>query len=264
MVSVPDAIDHPEGAKPRHGVRHHLHPRPDTEYLQVVTEQTHACGPLEVMKSVALLRPLALSLTTALGLLITAPTALAQATAPADPTAAASSPAKKELVARLLKIQQPGIERLARAMTEEPAAVLMERAEQVIAARVPKERQQALAKEIEADVQKYLNDTVPQVRSRAVQLAPSSVGGVMESKFSEDELRQVVTLLESPAYAKYQQLSGDMQQALQARLVAETRATVEPRVQALEKSVSDRLKAATGATGAPQAKPAAPAKPAGK
>ena len=32
-------------------------------------------------------------------------------------------------------------------MTEEPAAVLMERAEQVIAARVPKERQQALAKE---------------------------------------------------------------------------------------------------------------------
>lgn len=248
MVSAPAALDHPG----------------DTKHPQAVTEQTHACGPLGAMKTVALLRPLTLSLTTALGLLLTAPAALAQAT-PAEAPAAASSPAKKELVTRLLKLQQPGIERLARAMTEEPAAVLMERAEQVIAARVPKERQQALAKEIEGDVQKYLNDTVPQVRSRAVQLAPASVGSMMESKFSEDELRQVVTLLESPAYAKYQQLSGEMQQALQARLVAETRATVEPRVQALEKSVSDRLKAATGTpAGAPAAKPAAPAKPAGK
>ena len=84
---------------------------------------------------------------------------------------------------------------------------------------------------------------------------------MLESKFSEEELRQVVAVMESPAYAKYQQLSGEMQQTLQAKLVDDTRATVEPRVQALEKTLGDRLRAATQAS-ATATKPAAPAKPA--
>ena len=168
----------------------------------------------------------------------------------------------------MLKLQQSGIERLATAMTEEPAVVLGGRASEVIAARVPRERQEAVAKEIQVEVQKYLKDTVPQVRKSAQQLAPATIGPVLEAKFSEDELRQVVTLLESPAYAKYQQLSGEMQQALQAKLVADTRGTVEPRVQALEKAVGERLKAATAeapAPAAPKTKPAAAGtKPAAK
>ena len=185
-----------------------------------------------------------------------APAAPASASAPAP-----SSPAKKELVQRVLKLQQSGIERLATAMTEEPAVVLVERASMMIAANVPKERQEAISKEIQADVQKYLKDTVPQVRKSAQQLAPSTIGAVLESKFSEEELSQVVAVMESPAYAKYQQLSGEMQQTLQARLVDDTRATVEPRVQALEKTLGDRLRVATQAS-APATKPAAPAKPA--
>lgn len=202
----------------------------------------------------------------ALALVLVTAGAHAQSTpvpaAPAATTAPApSSPAKKELVQRVLKLQQSGIERLATAMTEEPAVLLVERASMVIAANVPKERQEALSKEIQAEVQKYLKDTVPQVRKSAQQLAPLTIGAVLENKFSEDELRQVVAVMESPAYAKYQQLSGEMQQALQAKLVGDTRTTVEPRVQALEKAVSDRLKAGTQAL-APAAKPAAPAKPA--
>lgn len=214
-------------------------------------------------------------LTTFFTLLLASSSALAQATAPAEPAAPAAaaapaapaSPAKKELIARVLKLQQGGIERLATAMTQEPAAVLAEQASQVIAARVPKERQEAVAKDMQADVQKYLKDTVPLVRKSAQQLAPATIGPVLDAKFSEDELRQVVTLLESPAYAKYQQLSGDMQQALQAKLVADTRGTVEPRVQALEKAIGERLKAATQAAApaaAPAGKPAATAKPPAK
>ena len=202
----------------------------------------------------------------ALALVLVAGGAHAQSTpAPAAPASASapapSSPAKKELVQRVLKLQQSGIERLATAMTEEPAVVLVERASMMIAANVPKERQEAISKEIQADVQKYLKDTVPQVRKSAQQLAPSTIGAVLESKFSEEELRQVVAVMESPAYAKYQQLSGEMQQTLQAKLVDDTRATVEPRVQALEKMLGDRLRAATQAS-APATKPAAPAKPA--
>lgn len=199
---------------------------------------------------------------------IAATSAFAQSTpaaAPAPEAAAApASPAKKELVQRVLKLQQPGIERLATAMTEDPAVVLGGRASEIIAAKVPKDKQEAVAKEVQGEMQKYLKDTVPLVRKSAQQLAPVTIGPMLESKFSEEELRQVVTLLESPAYAKYQQLSGEMQQALQAKLVADTRGTVEPRVQALEKAVGDRLSAATGtASAAPKAAPKA-AKPATK
>ncbi|MGM9425884.1 hypothetical protein [Hydrogenophaga sp. MI9] len=202
----------------------------------------------------------------ALVLSIAATSAFAQSTPAAAPEAAApSSPAKKELVQRVLKLQQPGIERLATAMTEDPAVVLGGRASEIIAAKVPKDKQEAVAKEIQGEMQKYLKDTVPLVRKSAQQLAPVTIGPMLESKFSEEELRQVVALLESPAYAKYQQLSGEMQQALQAKLVADTRGTVEPRVQALEKAVGERLNTATGtASAAPKAAPKAAAKPAAK
>jgi uncharacterized protein len=214
----------------------------------------------------------------AIALLLASTGAFAQASAPAPTTpsataapaaaAAPSSPAKKELIGRVLKLQQVGIERLATAMTEEPAVVLGGQASEVIVARVPKERQEAVAKEIQVEVQKYLKDTVPQVRKSAQQLAPATIGPVLEAKLSEDELRQIVTLLESPAYAKYQQLTGEMQQALQAKLVADTRGTVEPRVQALERAIGERLKAATAEAAAPatpKTKPAAAStKPAAK
>lgn len=204
--------------------------------------------------------------TLALALVLVTASAHAQTTpAPATPAAtAASAPAssaKKELVQRVLKLQQSGIERLATAMTEEPAVLLVERASAVIATSVPRERQEAISKEIQTEVQKYLKDTVPQVRKSAQRLAPSTIGAVLDNKFSEDELRQIVAVMESPAYAKYQRLSGEMQQALQTKLVGDTRATVEPRVQALEKTLGERLRVATQAS-APAAPPAAPAQPA--
>ena len=200
-------------------------------------------------------------------LALTAASALAQTTpaatappAPASESSASTSPAKKELIQRVLKLQQPAVDRLATALTQEPAIELGQRASEAIAMRVPKERQEALAKDIQGDIQKYLKDTVPMVRKSAQQLAPSAVGPLLEAKFSEEELRQVVNILESPAYAKYQQLGGEMQQALQLKLVADTRTTVEPKVQALEKVIGDKIAAADQAAGgtapkAPASKP---------
>lgn len=198
------------------------------------------------------LKPTAL----ALGLLLAAGTAFAQSTAPAAaPAAAATSPAKKELVARLLKLQQPGIETLARNLAEQPAAQLLNQAGMALQARVAPEKREAIAKEISADVKKYADEAVPLVRDRAVKLAPGTVGKLLEEKLTEDDLQQIVATLESPVYAKYMQLTGDMQKALLEKLVAETRPTIEPKLKALEASIGKRLGVAPGA-----AKPAAPAK----
>jgi uncharacterized protein len=219
------------------------------------------------MKTPAFFARLFLVMSLMMGAAVVRAQAPAVDTPPAPPTAPPQS-AKKELVARVLKLQQPGIEALVRAMTEEPAVVLVQRAAQVMATRIPKERQQALGKSIEADVQKYLGETVQPVRTRALELAPLTVGPLLESRFSEDELRQIAAVLESPVFARFQQMGGDMQRALQGRLVADTRALVDPRVQALEKAISDRLTAAVQAAAnvpsPPMAPPVAPVRPAAK
>jgi uncharacterized protein len=176
---------------------------------------------------------------------------------------AQSTPAKKELAARVVKAQQAGIEAMARRLVEEPAVELLGNAGNALPARVAKDKQEAVAKEIQADVQKYLDEAVPLVQARAVKLAPSTIGAMLEEKLTEDELKQVVAIIESPVYAKFHRMGEEMQKSLVDKLVAETRPTIEPKVRALEQTVAKRLGVTSpAASGAGPAR--APAKPASK
>jgi hypothetical protein len=172
---------------------------------------------------------------------------------------AQSSPAKKDLVAKILKVQQPGIETTARGLVEQPALELMENAASALPERVAKDRQDAVAKEIQGDVRKYMDDTFPLVRDRAVKLAPGTIGALLEEKFTEDELKQIVSIMESPVYNKFQQMGDAMQKVLIDKVVADTRGMVEPKVRSLEQSIAKRL----GVAPAPAAQ-RAPSKPAAK
>ena len=176
---------------------------------------------------------------------------------------AQSSPSKKDLVARILKLQQPGIETMARGLVEQPAVELLGNAANVLPNRIAKEKQDAVAKEIQADVQKYLEEAVPVVQARAIKLAPATIGALLEEKFTEEELKQIVSIIESPVYGKFQRMGEDMQKALVDKLVTDTRPTVEPKLRTLEQTVAKRLGVTTpAASGAGPAR--SPAKPASK
>jgi uncharacterized protein len=185
--------------------------------------------------------------------------ALMGSAAQGQTAAAVSSPAKKELVAKVLSLQQGGIEALSRNMTEQPAVQIMQQAGQVLQ-RLPAERRDAVAKDIEADLRKYVEDTTPIVRDKAIKLAPSTIGVLLEERFSEDELKQVVAMLESPVNRKFQSMTGDMQRAISEKLVAEAKGDVEPKLQALQKTVAKRLgmtpEPGNGGEAKPGAKPA--------
>ena len=167
-----------------------------------------------------------------------------QTQTPTQPQAA-STPAKKALVARILKVQQPIIENISRAMAERPAQAVMEKAGLALTNSVPADKRDATAKDVEVLVKKYLDEAVPLVTSRALKLAPTTVGALLEDKFSEADLKQLATFLESPAYVKYQQLSGEMQKVLIEKLLADTRGAIEPKVVALDQAVGKRLAAST-------------------
>lgn len=182
----------------------------------------------------------------------------AQTTAtPASP----ASPAKKELVQKLMLLQQPGIEKLASSLVEQPAMQLLQAAGRALQQQVPPEKREAMGKSIEADVRKFVDDSVPIVRDKAVKLAPSTIGAMMEEKFTEDELKQLIAWLESPVNKKYSQLGPEIQNSFTQKLVAEARPIVDPRLQALEAKVRTTLGVPPPASaGSAPAKAAAPAK----
>lgn len=171
---------------------------------------------------------------------------------------AQSTPAKKEAVARILKVQQPGIENMARTLVQEPLLPLMDAAGAALQQRVAADKREALGKEIQADARKYADETTALVRDRALKLAPTTVGPMLEEKFTEDELKQLATMLESPVLAKFNAVGGDIQRALVEKVVADTRGQVEPKIRALEESIAKRLGVTPNA--AAGAKPAAPKK----
>lgn len=169
--------------------------------------------------------------------------------------APAQAPAKKDLVAKILQLQQPGIEAMAREIAERPVRQLMQQASAVLQTQVPADKREGIARSIEADVKKYVEEATPVIRERAIRLAPATVGPLLEERFSEDELKQLVAWLESPVNKKYQQLVPQIQESMLKKLVAEAAPIVDPKLQALQQ----KMRTAFGLPAAPASGPAASA-----
>jgi hypothetical protein len=154
---------------------------------------------------------------------------------------AQTSASKKELIARILVLQQPAIEQTAQTLVERPAAQLQQQAGIAMQTRVAPEKREAMAKLIQDDLKKYVDEAAPLVRQQAVKLAPSTIGALLEEKFTEEELKQLIAIIESPVNRKYAQMGGEFQKALGEKLVAQTQPIVEPKVKALEQAVIKHL-----------------------
>jgi hypothetical protein len=197
-----------------------------------------------------------------LSVAVLAGNALAQTPAPAAPAAATppapSSPAKRALIARILELQRSGIENLGSNIAAAPLMQMRQQIGQILQQRVAADQREAVAREIEGDMRKYLEEVAPLVRDRAVKLAPTTMGTMLDERFTEEELKQVVAILESPVNRKYQTMGQEIQRKLAESLVTDTRATIEPKLRALDATMATRL----GLNNPPPAAPAAPAAPA--
>ena len=200
-----------------------------------------------------------------LALLAGATLAHAQSSAPAaTPTPSApSSPAKKELVAKAIALQQPIFENMAREVVMRPAVQMGQAAGNALQ-NVPQDKREAMGKSIDADIRKYVDESYPLLKDRAIKLAPTTIGPLLEEKMSEDELKQLVTWLDSAAAKKYQAIGGDLQQAMGQKLIAEAGPLLTPKLQALEGKIRGTLGMpapdAGAAAPAPAPKAATPAK----
>ncbi len=168
--------------------------------------------------------------------------------------AGAQNATKKELVQRVLQAQQSELENVSRGIVERPAAQMMQEAGLAIQRQVPADKRESTGKAVEAEVRKFVDEAYPLVRERALKLAPSTIGAVLEEKMTEDELKQLVAWLESSANKKFQSLGPDMRNAFVQKVLADARPLVDPKVVALDA----RLRVVLGLPPAgPAAKPGA-------
>lgn len=152
----------------------------------------------------------------------------------------AQAQSKKELVQKLLVLQQPGAEALARSIAQQTAGQFMQAAGEAIQ-RLPADKRQPAAKAVEADIKAFYGEIEPLLRERAVKLSASTVGTALEEKFTEDELKQLIAWAESPVNKKYKQLAPELENSLAEKLIADTRPIVEPKAKALERKLSGKL-----------------------
>lgn len=166
----------------------------------------------------------------------------------------AQAQTKKELAAKLLQLQQPGIENVGRALAGQVSQRALQAAAQAMP-RVAADKREAVGKDVQADVKKFHDEVEPLLRDRAVKLS-ATLAPTIEERFTEDELKQVIAWMESPVSKKFAQVDRELGNALAEKVVADTRGTVEPKLKALEASLAKRLGLPVTAASAPASGPA--------
>jgi len=178
----------------------------------------------------------------ATALLAGATLANAQTTAPAAP-AAPTSAAKKELIAKLISLQQQGVDELAKTITQGPVMNLGQQAGAALQT-VPADKRDAAAKSIDADLKKYIDESAPVIQERTTKLAPVVITPILEEKLTEDELKQIIAWIESPVRKKYESLSPEMRNGLGQRVLSDLSPTLNPKLAALQDKIIGTLRSA--------------------
>lgn len=170
---------------------------------------------------------------------------------------AESSAAKKELISKLLILQQPAFDAAARSITEQQPMQMAQAAQKVIMQNVPEDKRQATAQAVDTELKKYIEAAAPVIQASSNKLAQSTMAPALDEKFTEEELRKLIAALDSPELKKFQTLLPEMTDKLLDKIIADARPGVDPVLNKTAASIRQILtNASGGGKAAPAAKPA--------
>ncbi len=151
-----------------------------------------------------------------------------------------SAQSKKDIIAKILKIQQPAIEALTMGVLSRPVNELAAKAAPQLR-NVPEAKREAVAKQIDADLRKFLDDNAKPLVEKGVKLAPSTMGVALDEKFTEDELKQLLAWLESPVSKKFAESSQELQTLYTKKLIDDNGKQLDEKFTALQQNVAKQL-----------------------
>lgn len=150
------------------------------------------------------------------------------------------SPAKQALIQKLVQLMS--VDNMGVTMLQEPVGNALGQARVTLQSRVPAERHEAAIRDIAADAKKFMDEATPVVRSSAQKLIPTTIVPMLAEKFTEDELRQIIAMMESPVKRKFDELIPDMKKNLGEKIAADTGPTINPKLQELTQRIGTRLR----------------------
>jgi hypothetical protein len=152
------------------------------------------------------------------------------------------SPEKQALVQRVLA-KMP-MENIGLAMLQKPIAEALVQARAVLQGRVAPDKQEAVLKEINLEAEKVFNEEAPLVRASTRAAVDSAVAPLLAQRFTDDELKQLAAILESPVKAKFDALAPEIQKTLGQSVARANQAQVNARLTELQNKIGLRLRSA--------------------
>jgi uncharacterized protein len=150
--------------------------------------------------------------------------------------------AKQELVNRVLQLWHP--ETIGESMLQAPVGDAVQHGARLLQGRVSPEKRDAALKEIVADARQFMDENKPLAQASAQKLVGTTVAPMLAERFTEDELRQIITILESPVKKKFEGMVPELQKKLGEGVAADTRAVMDPKLQELQQRIGMRLRSA--------------------
>jgi hypothetical protein len=162
----------------------------------------------------------------------------------ASTMAVATVPSSKQvLIDKLLTLWHP--ETVALVMVQRPAADAVQQSRIALQGRVSAAKQEATMKAITAEAQRYVDDATPLAQAAANRGVSAAAGPVLAQNFSEDELRQLIAMWQSPLKARFEQLVPQMERAVGERVAEAAGATIQGKLDAMKSAIGLKLRAAS-------------------
>ncbi|HEV6965878.1 DUF2059 domain-containing protein [Roseateles sp.] len=162
--------------------------------------------------------------------------ALAAGTALADP-----SPAKKALIDKIVALQQQGLaEGLAANIIQGPLSQLTQ-AGRAALQQVPADKREATAKAMDGDLKKFVEENVPYLKDKISKAVPNTASALLDERFNEDELKQILAWAESPVSQKFGLASVELQKAVAQKVMSEAGPTLDGRLKTLQSNLAKQL-----------------------
>jgi uncharacterized protein len=146
-------------------------------------------------------------------------------------TAQAQTPDPKlEWATKAVALQQgPELERLINQLADSASQDVVQSWGVKLRNDVPKDKMDQTAQSLNGELKKYYDDVSKIISSKVNKASADSLIPVYMSRFSLDELKQLVAFFESPAVKKYQAAAPELGNVFVNQLIMETRADVNAR-----------------------------------
>ncbi len=168
---------------------------------------------------------------------------------------------KLEWATKAVALQQgPELDRLVSQLAESSSQDKVQSWGVKLRSDVPKDKVELTAQSLNAELKKYNDDVTKIISGKVNKASAESLIPVYMSRFSIDELKQLVAFFESPAVKKYQAAAPELGNIFVNQLIMETRADVSARAKQFDDAAAKIVGAAPKAPAAAapdRSKPAA-------